>query len=115
MSRRCTRGSAADRRSVAEATMGAGEVVVLHPGKEFLVAFFGICVVARMGPFAQRGLDEAFGFAVGARSVGASETVMNSQLGASVVEQVGAIAVSVVGEQTADGDAVLSIEGDRFA
>ena len=47
--------------------MGAGEVVVVHPGLEMCIAFVGGFPVAGVGPFAQGGLDEAFGLAIGAR------------------------------------------------
>ena len=42
-SRCCTYGSGpADRRSVAEATMWAGKIVVQEPGRELLIALFGV-------------------------------------------------------------------------
>src|SRR2546422_8959239 len=64
-SRGCTFGSrAADGWSVTEATMRAGEIVVVEPGGELLIAFFGVGVVAEIGPLTQSGLDETFGFAV---------------------------------------------------
>jgi len=46
------------------------EVVVLQPRREMLVAFFRVEVMANIGPLAQGGLNEAFGLAVGAGSVG---------------------------------------------
>ena len=66
--------------------------------------------MADVGPLAQGGLNEAFGLAVGARGVRAGEVVADAEFGASMVEQVGAVAVSVVGEQAANEDAVLGIE-----
>ena len=65
-SRRRTCRNAADRRSVAETTMRPGEAVVLEPGRKISITFFGVDVVASVGPFAKSGLDEAFSFAVGA-------------------------------------------------
>ena len=41
----------------------------IEPTGEVLVALFGAGVGACVGPFAQRGLDEAFGFAVGSRGI----------------------------------------------
>jgi hypothetical protein len=93
--------------------MWTGEVVVLKPGGELQVAFRGGCVIAFMGPFAQGSLDEAFCFAVGAWGIRSGEAVRDAEFSASGVEQVGAIGVSVVGKQMADGDAVLCIECDR--
>ena len=49
--------------------MGAGKVVVVEPGCELLIAFFGVGVVADISPLAKSGLDKAFGLAVGAGSV----------------------------------------------
>ena len=45
--------------------MGSLAVVVVGPGRERAVSFVGIAPVGGVGPFAQSGLDEAFGFAVG--------------------------------------------------
>src|SRR5208283_1846954 len=115
-SRGCTvRGRAADGRSVTEATMRAGEDVVVQPGGELLVAFFGVGVVADISPLAQSGLDEAFGFAVGAGSVGSGEAMADTEFLAGGAKAVRAIAMSVVGEQAANGDAMLGIERHRGA
>jgi hypothetical protein len=53
------------------------EVVMLEPGREMLIAFLRVEVMANVGPLAQGGLDEAFGLAVCARSVGAGEAVLD--------------------------------------
>jgi hypothetical protein len=95
--------------------MGAGEVVVVEPGGELLVAFFGVGVVANVSPLAQRGLNEAFGFAIGAGSVGAGEAVADAEFFASGAKAMGAIAGSVVGEQASNGDAVLGVESQGGA
>jgi len=60
-------------------------------------------------------LNEAFGFAVGAGSVRASEVVTDAELKTSSAEVAAAIAGTVVGEQAANADAVLSVEGDGVA
>src|SRR5271165_1209185 len=87
LSRRCTgRIGPADRRSVTETTMRADEVVVVQPGLEVLVGLLGIGPMANVGPFAQSGLDKAFGFAIGARGVGAGEVVTNAELEASLAK-----------------------------
>src|SRR6185437_7329571 len=111
-SRRCTRRSAADGRSVSETTMRTVEVVMLQPRGEMLIAFLGVEVVADVGPLAQGGLNKAFGLAVGAGGVRAGEAVLNAALEAGGAELAGAIAASVIGEQAANGDAVLGVEGD---
>ena len=91
--------------------MGAGEVVVVEPGGKLLVALFGVGVMANISPLAKRGLDEAFGLTVGAGSVRAGEAVTDAECFASGAKAMGAIARSVVGEQAANGDAMLGIEG----
>src|SRR6266852_1952776 len=83
-SRGCTfRNSAAEGWSVSEATMGAGEVVVVEPGGEMLIAFFGVGVVADISPLAQSGLDEAFGLTVGAGRVRGGEAMADAEFFAS--------------------------------
>jgi hypothetical protein len=104
--------SAADWWSVAETTMWAGEVVVLEPGQEVLVAFLGVGPMASIGPFAKCGLNETFRFSVGAWRIRPREAMANAEFGAGVAELVRAIAASVVREQTADPDAVLGIKSD---
>ena len=80
LSRRCTEWSAADRRSVTETTMRAAEVIEVQPGLQVVVALQRVMPVAGVSPFAQGGLDKAFSFAVGARSVGAGEAVAEAEL-----------------------------------
>ena len=67
-----------------------------------LIAFLRVYVMADVGPFAQGGLNEAFRLAVGARSVGAGEAVLDAKLEAGGAKLSGAIAGAVVGEQAAN-------------
>ena len=92
--------------------MRAGKVVVLEPRGKLLIAFFGVGVVADIGPLAQSGLDEAFGLAVGAGSVRAGEAMADAECFAGSAKAMGAVARSVIGEQAANGNAVLGIEGE---
>ena len=85
---------------------------MLQPGRELLVAFVGVEVMANVGPLAQGGLDEAFGLAVSLGSVRAGEAVLDAELEAGGAEVSGAIAGAIVSEQAANSDAVLGIEGD---
>ena len=80
-----------------------------------LIALLRVEVMANVGPLAQSGLDEAFRLAVGARSVRTGEAVLDAELEAGGAEVARAIAGAVVGEQAADGDTVLSVEGDGGA
>src|ERR1700747_843731 len=77
-----------------------------------LIAFLRVEVMANIGPLAQGGLNEALGLAVGAGSVGKGEAVLDAELEAGGAEVAGAVAGAVVGEQAADGDAVLGVEGN---
>ena len=77
-----------------------------------LIAFLRVEVMANVGPLAQSGLDEAFSLAVGAGNVGAGEAVLDAELKAGEAKVAGTIARTVVGEQAADGDAVLGVEGE---
>jgi hypothetical protein len=66
--------------------------------------------VSGVGPLAQGGLDEAFGFAIGLRRVRASAAVFEAHVKTNAVKLVGAIAAAVIGEQGAHGDAMASEE-----
>src|ERR1700693_2980754 len=68
--------------------------------------------MANVGPLAQGGLDEAFRLTVGAGCVGTGKAVLNAELETGGAELSGAIAGAVVGEQAADGDAELGVEGE---
>ena len=71
---------------------------MLEPGREMLIALLGVEVMTNVGPLAQGGLDKAFGLAVGARSVGTGEAVLDAELEAGGAEVAGAIAGAVVGK-----------------
>ena len=84
----------------------------MHPWGELLVAFFGIGVVASVSPLAYSSLNEGFGCAIGARCVGPSKTVADAQFLTGSAKAMRAITMSVVGEQTVNGDAVPGIESN---
>ena len=94
--------------------MRTGVVVIVGPGSEGEVPLVGVGPVSGIGPFAQSGLDEAFGFAVGLRRVRTSAAVFEAHLQTSLAKLVGAIAAAVIGEQSADEDAVASEEVNRI-
>src|SRR6516164_6299634 len=58
-----------------------------------------------ISPFSQRGLDEAFGFAVGLRGVRLNPDVLDSQLFASAGEGFGEVAATIVSHDAFDGNA----------
>ena len=81
-----------------KATMRTGVVVVVGPRSEGEVSLLGVGPVSGIGPFAQSGLDKAFGFAVGLRRVRASAAVFETHLATSLAKVMGAIAAAVIGE-----------------
>jgi integrase len=60
--------------------MGAVKVVIVEPGSQLRIALERIEVMAHISPLAQGSLDEAFGFAVGARGVRPREAMTNAEL-----------------------------------
>src|SRR5579862_3903784 len=96
----------ADGRPVAEATMRALVVVVVGPRLKACISLVGVGPVFCIGPFAQSGLDEAFGLSVSSGSVGPGAAMFELHLLACVAELAGSVAGAVVGEQGANADAV---------
>jgi hypothetical protein len=85
---------AADRWSMVEATMRTLPVVVVKPGKKILVAVLRVLIQAGVHPFPQGGLNEAFGFAVGARGIGASEVMAQTKFNHGSVKSAGTVAMT---------------------
>ena len=75
VSRRCSASDreAADGRSVIETSMRALIVVLLEPARQAKFTLARRRVVEAVSPFAQSGLNETFGLAVGARGIGTGE------------------------------------------
>jgi len=69
----------------------------MEPGLEVCGAVVGVRVDGGVGPFAERGLNEALGFAVGARSVGAGEEMAQAVALTSGSELMGAVAGAIIG------------------
>ena len=65
-----------------------------------------------IGPLAQAGLDEAFGFAVGAGREGARVAVAEAGLHTVGIEGAGPVAAAVVGQHAADLDAEMLVVGE---
>lgn len=103
---------ATDRRSMVETTMRPMPVVVVKPGLELVIAMLGSGINASVSPFAQSGLDEALGFAIGAWGIGAGEAMAQTQGENGVTESVGTITVAIIGEQPADANAQTGVVGE---
>ena len=65
-----------------------------------------------ISPFSQRGLDEAFGFAVGLRGVRLNPDVLDSELFASAGESFGEVAATIVSHDAFDGNTEAPEVGD---
>lgn len=66
-----------------------------------------------VGPFAQRGLDEAFGLSIGLVRVGSREDMAQAEGFAGLPEGFGAVARAVVGHDAFDLDAEPGVIGQR--
>ena len=104
---------AADRWSKTKATMRTMPVVVVKPGDELGMTLLRVWTRAGISPFPESGLDKTFGFSVGARSVRTGEVMAQAEFNDGSAESAGAIAVTVVGEQAADGNAQGGVISDR--
>jgi len=72
----------------------------------------GGLVSAGVGPFAQGGLDEAFGFAISAGGIRAGALMANAELATEMAEGEGLVTGAVIGEYALDANAELLIVGD---
>jgi hypothetical protein len=88
------------------------EVIVMEIEREERGAVVTGVVRAGISPLASDGLDEAFGLAIGLRTIGSSEEMADAQLVAGSGEELGAISRAAIGEDALDEDAVSLVEGD---
>jgi len=79
-------------------------VVLMDPGSEMAQAMGGVLIKAGIGPFADGGLDEALGFAIGAWGVDAGADGLDVQLAAGLGEAPRTEAGTVVGHDASNGD-----------
>src|ERR1700710_2860843 len=85
--------------------MGPMPIVSVQPDGQLLGTAIGCWIGLSVGPLPERGLDEAFGLAVGFWRVGLSADVLDAQVPASVPEGEGFVTTAVVGHDASDGDA----------
>ena len=74
---------ARDKSAAADAAMGAVMIVGMELWEQSVGALLGMMVGPCVSPFTQRGLDEAFGLAVGARGVRTGKDVPHPAAAAS--------------------------------
>src|SRR4030095_4622592 len=87
-------------------------VVVPEPAVKGGGAFAAGAVDGAVGPAVEHRADEAFGFAVGLRPVGAGAGVSDARPAAGGRVDCGAVGGAFVGEQPFDADAVPLEEGN---
>src|SRR5271165_1781561 len=87
-------------------------VVAVEPSGEFGGALVWGVVGAAVSPFAQAGLDEALGLAVGLGRVGLGADGLEAKHFAGPRERFGSIAGTVVGHDTLDSHAEACVIGD---
>ena len=92
--------------------MWAVPVVLVQPEWKVFSALVGGVIGTRIGPFVQRSLDEAFGFAVGSRGVGPSAVMFKPQAVAQSSEAPGLVAGAVIGQQSPELDTQRGIVAD---
>ena len=80
-------------------------IVSVQPLGQVFSSLFGTVVGSRIGPFVQRGFDEAFGFAVGSRGIGSGSDMLQFQSSAQFREARRAVAGAVVCHDAGEGDA----------
>ena len=79
---------------------------------ELLGSMSGVLVGFGIGPFAQGGLDEAFGLSVGPWCVGFGADVLDGESFAGIAPGEGPVAGTVVGHDAFDGDAEALVVSD---
>ena len=94
-----------DRGFEVESGVRAVPVVEMKPRLKMGGADGGVGISASVGPFAQRGLDEAFGFAICARSVWTSEEMTQGVCAAGRGKRAGAVTTAVVAHESLRLDA----------
>ena len=97
-------GKARDRSMAADASMRAVMVVGVEPGQQSVGALLRVIEGSCVSPFAQCGLDEALGLAVGARGIGAGKDVPHPAAAAQVGNKVRTVGGAVIGHDASDRD-----------
>src|ERR1017187_10169912 len=105
----------ADGGFLVESSVRSMPVVLVDPRSQMAKPFGGVLVETGVGPLANGSLDEAFGLAIGARSVNASAGVSEMQIATGLCKEGGAEARTVVGHDATDLDAQVGEVGHGLA
>jgi hypothetical protein len=90
--------------------MRAMEVIVMKVVRKEGSSVGTRVIGTSISPLAGDGLDEAFGLAVGLRTIGLGEEVSEAEFMAGSGEEFGAISGGAIGEELLDGEAVSGVE-----
>ena len=93
--------------------MRSAGVVVGQEGRQPSGALGAVVPHPAVGPFAQAGLDESLGLAVGLGPIGPGVGVLDAQGLARCLEGLGAIGAAIVGQQSFDCDAETAVVRHR--
>jgi len=89
-------------------------VIAVDPRGQLRESLCGVLVEPSVGPFADGGLDEAFGFAVGAWRVQTRADRFDMECAAVCREAAGAETGTVIGQNAAHGDSQVGEVGHRL-
>src|SRR5271166_827265 len=87
----------------------------VDPRSQIAKAFCGVLVKTGVGPLANGSLDEAFGLAIGGRSVDASAGMSDLEMAAGLCEPGGTEARTIVAHDATDRDAEVGEVGHGLA
>lgn len=100
-----------DGHSTADTLVRAMPVVVVHPGLRRIGAVWRVLIDLCMDPFTQGRLDGALGLAIGLRSIGTCEPVLDAQLAAQRAQGSATKGRAAVSEQPFDAHAQARLIG----
>src|ERR1700687_1130583 len=83
-------------------------IVELQPGAESGTAVGGVGIGVGIGPFAQQGLNHAFGFAVSLRAIGTSAFSGDAEPAAGFAKRSRAVSAAVVSQDPLHADAAVA-------
>src|SRR5690606_13249028 len=98
---------------VTKAGVRAVPVVVVQPAMEGIGTLPGVVIGAGIGPFAQAGLHQAFGLAVGAGCIGTRAQVTHAEPTDQALEAARRVAGAVVGQRPLEAHAQAAVVAHR--
>src|ERR1700749_741223 len=87
-------------------------ILAVQPNWEFFGAAIGSGIGFCVGPFSERGLYEAFGFAVGFGRVGPGTDMLETEISAGLAKGEAQVETAVVGHDAGHGDAEVFVVSD---